>query len=108
MTVKECGFIILPEKGWLGSSPDGVVLDTADESCAGLLELKCAYTKQDILPQETYQDPNFYCCLSDDGSTILKRTHVYYHQIQLQLYVSSDMYKWCDFCVYTMKGVLSE
>ena len=45
LTVRECGFIINPEKGWLGSSPDGVILDTADESYAGLLELKCPYTK---------------------------------------------------------------
>ena len=106
LTARKCGFIIHPEKGWLGSSPDGVVMDTADKSFAGLLELKCPYTKQDILPKEACQDPNFYCSLSDDGSITLKRAHAYYHQIQLQLYVSSDTYKWCDFCVYTMKGIL--
>lgn len=43
LIVRECGFIIHPEKGWLGSSPDGVVLDAADESCGGLLELKCTF-----------------------------------------------------------------
>ena len=102
LTVRKCGFIIRPERGWLGSSPDGVVLDTADKSFAGLLELKCPYTK------EACQDPNFYCSLSDNDSIILKRAHAYYHQIQLQLYVSSDMYKWCDFCVYTTKGILTE
>ena len=73
LIVRECGFIIHPEKGWLGSSPDGVVLDTADESCAGLLELKCPYTKRDVLPQEACQDANFYCCLSDDGSITLNK-----------------------------------
>ena len=108
LTVRKCGFIIHPERGWLGSSPDGVVLDTADKSFAGLLELKCPYTKRDILPKEACQDPNFYCSLSDNDSIILKRAHTYYHQIQLQLYVSSDMYKWCDFCVYTTKGILIE
>ena len=95
-------------KRWLGSSPNGVVLDTADESIVGLLELKCPYTKRGILPKEPCRYPNFCCSLSDDGSIILKRTHAYYHQIQLQLYVLSDMYKWCDFCVYTMKGILIE
>lgn len=45
LTVREFGFIINPEKGWLGSSPDGVVLDRADESYSGLLELKGPYTK---------------------------------------------------------------
>ena len=28
----------------------------------------CPYTKRDILPQESCQEPNFYCCLADDGS----------------------------------------
>ena len=93
LTVRKCGFIIHSEKGWLGSSPDGVVLDTADKSFAGLLELKCPYTKRDVLPKEACQDPNFHCSLSDDGSITLKRAHAYCHQIQLQLYVSSDMYK---------------
>ena len=32
LIVRECSFIIHPENGWLGSSPDGVVLDTADKS----------------------------------------------------------------------------
>ena len=52
LTVRKCGFIIHPERGQLGSSPDGVVLDTADESFAGLLELKCQYTKRDILSKK--------------------------------------------------------
>ena len=72
LTIRECGFIIHPGKGWLGSSPDGVVLDTADESYVGVLELKFPYTKRDILPHEACQDPNFYGFLSDDGSITLK------------------------------------
>ena len=36
----------------------------------------------------------------------LKSTHHYYHQVQLQLYVSSDMFSWCDFCIFTTKGCL--
>jgi hypothetical protein len=33
---------------------------------------------------------------------------MYYHQVQLQLYVGMDIYFWCDFCVYTLKGVAVE
>lgn len=38
----------------------------------------------------------------------MKRHHAYYHQVQVQLFVSSDLFSWCDFCVYTTKGVLVE
>ena len=31
---------------------------------------------------------------------------LYYHQVQLQLYVTSA--NWCDFCVYTTKGIAIE
>ena len=37
-----------------------------------------------------------------------KRDHSYYHQVQLQLYVTRFMAHWCDFCVYTSKGVVVE
>ena len=42
------------------------------------------------------------------GHLRLKQTHPYYHQVQLQLYVGVDLYAWCDFCVYTTKGVAVE
>ena len=61
-------------------------------------------------PEEACKDPNFYCYISDNGTftSTLKRSHRYYHQVQLQLYVSADFCEWCDFCVYTTKGVLIE
>ena len=34
-------------------------------------------------------------------------TH-YFHQVQLRLYVGADLYGWCDFCVYTCKGMSIE
>ena len=38
--------------------------------------------------------------LNDNGS-ILVRVIQYYHQVQLQLFVGSDMFAWCDFCINT-------
>ena len=38
----------------------------------------------------------------------LKRSHGYYHQVQLQLFVCSDLYQWYDFCVYTPVGITVE
>ena len=43
-----------------------------------------------------------------NGKIELKKNHGYYHQVQLQLYVASDLCKWCDFCVYTTKDVAVE
>ena len=102
------GFIIHPREGWFGSSPDGIIVESAGSTAQGLLELKCPYTKQDVSPEEACKDPNFYCNISDNGVFGLKSTHQYYHQVQLQLYVSSDFCEWCDFCVYTTEGILIE
>ena len=44
-----------------------------------------------------------YCCVMMNGKLHLKQSHVYYHQVQLQLYVASDLCSWCDFVVYTTK-----
>ena len=49
---------------------------------------------------------SFFCQMSLDGTISLKRNHAYYHQVQLQLYVTSA--NWCDFCVYMTKGIAIE
>ena len=106
LTTIACGFIIHPTKGWLGASPDAKVNDPSHE-LFGVAEFKCPYSKRDVSPLEACCDPNFYCELVD-GHFQLKRTHQYFHQVQLQLYVSRDMYSFCDFCVYTLKNVAVE
>ena len=103
VSVENCGFIILPEYGWLGASPDGIVRDPTSEQPCGIIEIKCPYSKREMTPQEACIDPSFYCKLVD-SKVCLNTTHSYYHQVQLQLYVGADLYFWCDFCVYTCKG----
>lgn len=102
--VSACGFLVHPTEGWLGASPDGVVVDATCEEPNGLLEVKCPYTQRDKKPVNACSDSNFYCELVD-SEVRLKKRHAYYHQVQLQLYVAGDLYKWCDFVVYTSKGV---
>lgn len=77
---------------------------SSHEPC-GILEVKCPYSKRDITPEEACKDPDFYCTF-ENGRLNLKRSHQYFHQVQLQLYVCSDFCSWCDFCVYTTKGCL--
>lgn len=106
--VENCGFVIHPEFGWLGASPDGRVTDPSSNSIHGIVEFKCPYSKREMFPQEACGDSDFYCHLTSEGNLQLKREHLYYHQVQLQLHVCLDLAQWCDFCIYTPKGILVE
>ena len=105
--VYRCGFIIHPEFGWLGASPDAMVIDPSSQETDGIAEFKCPYSKRELTIEEACADTAFYAEILD-GKLHLKRNHVYYHQVQLQLYVGLDLYKWCDFCIYTTKGIMVE
>ena len=106
LQVEPCGFVSHPTMGWLGASPDGVVNDTSNNPSLGIVEFKCLFTQRDNIPQEACTDPTFYCLLNNEGKMVLNRNHLYYHQVQLQLYVSAA--HWCDFCIFTKKGVMVE
>ena len=80
-------------QGWLGASPDGLVHDPASHDPSGILEIKCPCTKRYVSPEEACQDRDFHCTL-EDGHIKLKKTHIYFHQVQLQLYGCSDL------CIY--------
>ena len=107
LTTRKCGFIIHPRMGWLGASPDAFVDDRTSLLSSGIAEFKCPFSKKDVSPINACSDTNFYCDLHN-GTFRLKRNHPYYHQVQLQLFVGADLYDWCDFCVYTTKGVAVE
>ena len=90
--------------GFLGASPNACVTDPYCELPEGIAEFKCTFSKKDVTPREACEDESFYCTYQE-GSFILKRNHHYYHQVQLQLYVGIDLYSWCDFCVFILKGI---
>jgi len=50
-------------------------------------------------------ETKFYCCLVE-GKVTLKRNHAYFFQVQGQLAISGR--KWCDFVVWTCKGISVE
>ena len=82
-----------------------MILHTSD-SPNGLLEIKCPYTKRAQSPQEACKDPLFYCTTESNSLKLKHEHHYYYHQVQQQLYVSQDLFSWCDFCVFTTRVVL--
>ena len=71
----------------------------------GVIEIKCPHSKHEVTRQEACSDCHF-CCELENSEIHLKSSHVYYHQVQLQLYVGEDtcIYRWCDFRVCTCKG----
>lgn len=93
--VRSCGLFVSSEISWIAASPDGVVYDGVT---IGLLEIKCPYSIRTKKPTECFEKLRF-----TEKSGKLKRNHHYYLQIQTQLYASG--YKWCDFVIWTPKGI---
>ena len=105
LTVSPSGFLISTMHPFLGASPDGVVHDPSNlQQPFGFLEIKCPYSHRNVLPGEACDDSKF-CCVFDTttGNIRLKETHQYYAQVQGQMGIGGR--PWCDFVVYTKKGL---
>ena len=104
------GFVVCESHPFLGASPDAVVHDPTDPSPFGLAEVKCPYSFRNQTPFEAAESRDFCCQLelnsSESPSLKLKRTHPYFCQVQGQMAITER--KWCDFVVYTPKGVSIE
>jgi len=104
LSVRKCGLVINPSLPWLGTSPDGLVKDTTEQSF-GLLEIKCPYTYRLSTVEDACSDPNFFASIKNDVVT-LKETHKHYYQIQGQMALSKI--SWCDFVIYTYRNFTVE
>ena len=100
--VEKSGFFESPKFFFLGCSPDGKVVDSVSQDQFGLAEVKCPSSKFDVTPEEACSDPSF-CLELVNGSPRLKRNHEYYDQIQGQMALTGA--RWCDFVVYTSRGL---
>ena len=103
--VLKCGLVISQHMPILAGSPDARVVDFGCEHHFGLAEVKCPETKYHVTPLEACEDPTFYC-EAVNGQCKLKRDHSYSAQVQGQMGVSGA--SWCDFIVYTKKGISAE
>ena len=90
-----------------GCFPDAMVTDLSSQETDGIAKFKWPYSKRELTVQEACADTAFYAEILY-GKLHLKRNHVCYHQVQLQLYVGLDLHQWCDFCIYTTKGIMVE
>ena len=97
-TVQETG-LWLDGSGILGASPDGIV----DED--SVLEAKCPYTERNMTIEDAVNtSPNFCLKKIENGQYALKEEHVYWHQVQGEIYFSRR--KFCYFVVWTSKDVI--
>ena len=97
-TVKDTG-IRFDSSGILGASPDGIVDDDT------VLEAKCPYTERNLTIEEAVKSSTFCLekCETKQTGYALKKDHVYWHQVQGEMYFSRR--KFCYFVVWTTKDV---
>ena len=101
------GFVVCEEYPFLGASPDCVVYDPSNPNPFGLAEVKCPYSCRSLTPEESCSRPSFFCTLDQATSKLkLKRSHPYYCQVQGQMAITKR--QWCDFIVFTLKGISIE
>jgi len=89
----------------LAGTPDARVVDFGSEHHFGLAEVKCPETKYCVTPLEASEDPTL-CCEAVNRQCKLKRDHAYFAQVQGQMGVTGA--SWCDFIIYTKKGISVE
>ena len=90
---------------YLGASPDGKVIDNGCSIPFGLSEVKCLETKFLVTPLDACSDSKFFL-ENRNGELKLKRNHKYSSQVRGLLGVTGA--RWCDFVVYTSKGMSIE
>ena len=83
----------LDVSGVLGAFPDGLVGEDH------VLEAKCSYTFRNATIEEALKSKTFCLEKKEDGTYGLKENHVYWHQVQGQMYLAIRNY--CYFVVWT-------
>ena len=86
VTVMQCGFFIEKENGVLGASPDGVITDPSRNDPHGIFEAKNIVVNngeslEDALVRKTI------CKRTDSGVLQVNKNHMYFYQVQQQMYV---------------------
>ena len=80
LTVEDSGLWLDPS-GILGASPDGLI----GSNC--VLEVKCPFAQRHSEMAEAVKSKDFFLEKNETGYS-LKKTHVYWHQVQGQLFIT--------------------
>ena len=99
ISVQACGLFCL-ENMYVAASPDGII--TCSCCGTGVLEIKCPKSKEFSDLREDFPD----YLVNEKGKLSLKKSHRYYSQVQSQMGCTNT--KFCDFVVYSKKGIIIE
>ena len=102
VAVFKCGLFISKDIPIFTAIPDGKVIDFGCSQLFRTLEVKCPSTKSAVTPLDACADPKFFC-ERVGNQCCLKTNHEYYAQVQGQMAITGAA--WCDFVVYTPKGM---
>jgi len=104
LALQTAGFYI-GQPGYLGASPDGVLIDAQTGVVHGIIEIKCPYSAAKLTIREACdQCDEFYCSLDNNtGQINLDSNHVYYYQVLGTMAVTAASF--CDFIVWTPKSM---
>lgn len=91
------GLCLSSEYPQFGASPDGFI--SCDCCGNGCLEIKCPYSQKE-------SDTELKYIIKRENGMELDRTHPYYSQIQMQLFITGKTH--CDFMVWNPRTVLIE
>ena len=97
------GFVVSKASPVIGATPDARVVDFSCTDHFGTAEVKCLYTKHQVTPLDACSDAKFCMEKTNDTESKLKVDHPYYAQVQGQMAVTGA--RWCDFIVYTSRGL---
>ena len=103
LALQTAGFCI-GQSGYLGASPDGVLIDVKTGVVHGIIEIKCPYSAAKLTVREACgQCTEFYCNLDDIDQISLDSNHVYYYQVLGTMAITAASF--CDFIVWTPKSM---
>lgn len=97
LTVEDSGLWLDPS-GMLGASPDGLIGSNS------IIEVKCPYTHRPNTIDEAIQTKQFYVNKTKENNYETNKNHIYWHQIQGQLYITKR--NMCYLVVWTLKQAL--
>ena len=104
MELRKSG-IYISDTGFLAASPDGVVSSAGGVAC-GIIEIKCPYACRNMSVIEACSKIKPFYCEIENGDIKLKKNHQYYYQVQGAMGIVGV--EWCDFIIWTTKGMTIE
>jgi len=97
------GLVVNPAFPYLACSPDRKVIDALCHPHFGLVEVKCPYSARELTPRAASDYDKSFPLRRERGSLVLKEESAHMIQIQSQMAITGA--RWCDYVLYTFKGL---